>query len=152
LRTLHEGTDSKGVCDAKKIVVSCLYKLGKYLEAIPLQRDILDWHERNHNCDAQSTVDHRYSMADIQLFARHYTNALDGLLRVVSWRKVTYGKDHIKTLMVVQRVGMAHTCLGRLGEALPYLVEAADGYMTLEPHSASTVTALEIVAETAKKN
>jgi hypothetical protein len=90
-------------------------------------------------------------MADIQLFARHYTNALDGLLRVVSWRKVTYGKDHIKTLMVVQRVGMAHTCLGRLGEALPYSVEAADGYMTLEPHSASTVTALEIVAETAKK-
>jgi len=90
-------------------------------------------------------------MADILLFACDYTKALDGLLRVLNWRKVAYGKDYMKTLTVVQRVGTTHLCLGQLREALPYLIEAADGYITLETHPDLIVTALKQVADTAKR-
>jgi hypothetical protein len=120
LRTLHEGTESKGVNDAKRMVFGCLVELRKRSEATLLQREILDWYERNHCYGANSTVDQLHAMANMQLFARYYTKALDGLLRVLSLRKVALGKDHMKTLIVVQRVGTAHRCLGQLEEALLY--------------------------------
>jgi hypothetical protein len=90
------------VYNAKKRIACCLVQLRKHSEAIQLQWDVLYWHERNHGCDAQSTVDGLYTMADMHLFARDYTKALNGRLRVLSWRKFALGKDHMKALIVAQ--------------------------------------------------
>jgi hypothetical protein len=108
LRTLHEGANSKGVANAQKRLGDCLFQLGRYSETIHQRRDVLNWYEKNHSHDAQSTIDCLYGLADSQLFNYNQTEALEGLVRVLNWRRVAFGDDVIATQVVVQRVSYAY--------------------------------------------
>jgi tetratricopeptide (TPR) repeat protein len=145
LSILHESTSSKGVADTKKRLGDFLFQQGRYLEALPLRQDVLGWHEKNHGHDAKSTIDSLYDLADTQLFNHNRAEALQGLVRVLNWRRVAFGDDVIATLVVVQRIGIAHLGQQQFEAALPFLIKAADGLPLDE-----TMSALEEVAKVAK--
>jgi tetratricopeptide (TPR) repeat protein len=150
LRTLHDGAESKGVCTAKTCVANCLLELGRYPEAILLLQDTLDWHEKNYGSESQSAIKCLEDIAVAYLRSSDFIKVLDPMSRVITWRTVGLGKDHYETLRAVQQLGNAHLGLKQFVTALPYLIEAADGYMALEPRPAPTVAVLNQVANVAK--